>query len=163
MIILLTITLMTCIFTIIASVYLFNQYQKQKRIIPPQPIINNIVNFEQDIAFLNYIIAFKIDYAKNFKIIPMRVSVSACVKDESIDEIRDELIIDIYSTLSDSYKRTLSKYFTNEALIQYITEHVIRELTIMGLESNLNVIKTSRFSSLTNSDIASNKKTVNKK
>ena len=132
---------MLFIFTIISCTYLYNQYKQLKKVNPPMPVVNNIVNFEQDVQFLNYLIAFKIEYAKSFLLAPMKMAVSSFVNDTSLDKIRNDLVTDIYGCLSDSYRKTLNKYFTNDAIIAYITEHVIKELTIAGLESNLSAIK----------------------
>lgn len=142
--ILLTICIMLFLFTIITCVYLFQQYKQMKKILPPQPIINNVINFEQDIQFLNYLIAVKIDYAKSFIIAPMKMAISQVITDEITDKIRNDLVTEIYTSLSPSYRKTLSKYFTEEAVIAYITEHIIKELTIAGLESNLNALNSKK-------------------
>ena len=160
MYILITICIMLFIFTIISCTYLYSQYKQLKKVTPPMPVINNIVNFEQDIQFLNYLIAFKIEYAKSFLLAPMKMAVSSFVTDTSLDKIRDDLVTDIYESLSDSYKKTLSKYFTKDAIIAYITEHVIKELTIAGLESNLSAIKAQNVISA--NSVQKNKETKNK-
>lgn len=153
--ILLTVCIMLFLFTIITCVYLFQQYKQLKKVLPPQPIINNIVNFEQDIQFLNYLIAVKIDYAKSFIIAPMKMAISQVITDEITDKIRDDLVAEIYTSLSPSYKKTLNKYFTDEAIIAYITEHIIKELTIAGLENNLKALNSKK---ILESNVSDNKK-----
>lgn len=106
-----------------------------------QPITIPVLNFEQDILFLNYIIESKLRDAKDFNLSPLRFARSTFTKEEDLEEIRDMTIISIYEYLSPSYKKTLSKYFTEEGIVTYITEKVFKELTLNTIESNLKSLK----------------------
>lgn len=106
-----------------------------------QPVMIPVLNFEQDILFLNYIIESKINDAKNFNLLPLRYSRSTFTREEDLAEIQDRTIIDIYNYLSPSYKKTLNKYLTDDAIIVYISEKVFKELTLSTIENNIKSIK----------------------
>lgn len=115
---------------------------------PVQPVQIPVVNFEQDIVFLQYLIKFKIDMYRKFILSPMSETRSSVLTDDITDELQEEIIEAIYTSLSKSYKKTLSKYFTEEALLRYITEFVMSELTALVVEQNYNNIKRRNADSL---------------
>jgi hypothetical protein len=105
--------------------------KKKKPVFPPAPI-----NFEADIQFLNYIINHKIKQTRSFLLEPLKIAGQLIITDKEFNKYTNDIVSEVYETLSPNYKRTLLKYFDEQSLITFITEVVFRELTVTCIEMN---------------------------
>ena len=150
-------TLLICITLGIIS-FLYFKYVYKQRPEQPKPIQIPVVDFEKDIIFLNYIINHKIQQHKLFILDPMRVSRNFLLREEDFDKYLNQIIDEVLDSLSESYIKTLSKYFSEDGLIKYITEMVMKHLTAISVDQNYKTIKQRNAESLTKSLFAKEEK-----
>ena len=124
---------------VIALFILKYKYIYKNPVLPPKPV--PVVDFEKDVIFLHYIINHKLEMQKIFNLLPKNLSSNAITRDTDIDSIKEVIVQEVYLSLSKSYKMTLSKYFTDEALLIYITEQVMSQLTVISVEQNFETLK----------------------
>lgn len=93
-------------------------------------------NFKSDVEFLEYIIGFKVENIKIYRLKPLQLAQTAIIGDKDFSTWTEEVVLDVCTTLSTPYKRMLSAYFTEESLIEYITEQVTAKLTSEILSAN---------------------------
>ena len=124
---------------VIALFILKYKYIYKNPVLPPKPV--PVVDFEKDVIFLHYIINHKLEMQKIFNLLPKNLSSNAITRDTDIDSIKEVIVQEVYLSRSKSYKMTLSKYFTDEALLIYITEQVMSQLTVISVEQNFETLK----------------------
>lgn len=137
-IIILSVLLFITIFATIILAILNNiKGNKLKQLSVQLKKLSNTYNFDQDVQFLHYLMADKIHHYKLFVIKPMySLNDRKLIKDEELNGIIEELVLDIINSLSQEYNETLYKYFTKESLAEYITETVFTELTSEVVSTN---------------------------
>ena len=140
-------TLIACI-TISIVAYLYFRFVVKQT---PKPLPVPAVDFEKDLVFLNYIINHKIQQHKLFILDPMRTSRSFLLREEDFEKYMHQIIDEVLESLSESYIKTMSKYFNEEGLIKYVTEMVMKQLTAITVEQNYNTIKKRNAEALTKS------------
>lgn len=116
-----------------------------ERLLPPRPINFNPLDFEKDIEFLHFLINEKIKQLDLFILQPMKIAGRNVIIDRDYETYRDQIINDTFFSLSDVYKATLNKYFTERALIVYIAEITSRDLTAVILKNNFNNLFSVRL------------------
>ena len=121
-----------CVILLILQIFLDWQNEKKHRpIMPPVPI-----NFESDVQFLNYLIDHKITQTKLFLLEPLKIAGQKIINDKDFEGYKNNIISEVYMSISPNYKRILLKYFNEEGLVIYITEVIFREMTATCIELN---------------------------
>lgn len=136
---LILVAIVAAVICIIASFILKYKYIYKTPVLPPKPV--PVVDFEKDVVFLHYLISHKLEMQKTFNMLPKSLSSNAITRDVDVDKIKEFIVQDVYLSLSKSYKATLSKYFSDDALIIYITEQVMKQLTVVSVEQNYETLK----------------------
>lgn len=106
------------------------KYKTPSEVIP-------MVEFEKDIIFLHFIIETKLNDTKKFVITPKRITDRWYISDDEIKKLNEELTNNIIISLSPMYKMILSKYFTDDSLIEYISARLFRELVNYAVKNNV--------------------------
>jgi len=117
--------------------------------------------FEEDIAFLTYMIGFKCKVYTDLILSPStELSDTKILKGNDQEEAVKDIVISIIHTLSDEYVQLLFKYFSSESLQEYITELVLNQIT--SIITDLNKKKLSNFirSTLKNENITFKKNDI---
>jgi uncharacterized protein (DUF486 family) len=94
------------------------------------------LTFENDILFLNYIISISVRDYEKYVITPAKAAGRSLMSDEDLNKYRENIVIEIYSEMSQNYVQNLMKYFSPEGLRFYISNTVNNELTSMILKHN---------------------------
>lgn len=103
------------------------------------------IDYENDIIFLNKLIDDKIDKYYETVIKPMDAANNKTISSKIMDEISTNLSLEIFKSLSETYKYTLYKYFTEESLSKYIVEY-----TYTRCLKIVNSLNKKKISSLNN-------------
>ena len=93
----------------------------------PRVIIREVkpLAYEMDIAFLKSLIVHKLEFYAHFEI-KVRTSISKHnMSDRLIRPFLDKIVDDVLNSISDTYKKTISVYFTEDGLKDFIAETVI--------------------------------------
>ena len=130
---------------LLSIITIFNVIPFVLQLLSPPPI--KPLSFENDITFLNYLIGIEIKDYEKYVITPSKAAGRALMSDTELKEYREGMSIRIYSRLSSNYKKVLYKYFTNESLIEYITNTVNNELTDRLLKYNFSFINKGTMNS----------------
>lgn len=93
-------------------------------------------SFKNDIEFLDYMIGFKVENVKIYRLKPLQLAQTTIIGDKEFATWTEETVIEVCNTLSVPHKRMLNAYFTDESLIEYITEQVTAKLTSEILSAN---------------------------
>lgn len=101
---------------------------------PKEPIKQ--LNFENDILFLNYLINVEITNYTNYVITAAKAAGRRLMTDDEVNNVKEEMITQVYSHLSLNYKMNLYKYFNEEGLNYYICNTIINELNKTVLNYN---------------------------
>ena len=144
--VLMTSVLIALCVIIIGIAYLYFRYVYKTK---PQPIQIPVVDFEKDIIFLEYLIKHKIKQHELFIFNPRQVTTAQFQGDEEFDKYRDQIVREVYSELSDSYKKTMSKYFNEDGLRIFIIEEVMKHLTAIMAGNNFSKVKKRNAEALT--------------
>ena len=104
-------------------------------ILAPKP--PKSLNFQNDITFLNFLIGTKVKHYTEYIITPAKKAGLALMTDDDLRKYREGYIIEIYSDLSDNYKKTLLQYFSEDGLRFYITNTLNDEFTSIILKHNI--------------------------
>ena len=121
---------------------------KPAAVAKPTPVAP--LDYEKDYKFLKELMDFKIRQYTAFMIVPMKQVKSAIISDVNFDEVLNKAVTDIWESLSPSYKKVMSKYMTEEALLAHITEYVLRELTVIVAKQNVDSIKNRNIEVVNN-------------
>lgn len=120
----------------------------------------NYSSWEQDFGFLLLMMNKKITYSINFviNILSKQLNDSEYIHDDDIRKEFDNIVQEIYSSLSENYKKFLTmKYFSsNDELIRFISESVYSELLKSSIENNNSKIQKKYTNDLYN--VLNNKK-----
>lgn len=120
--------------TVLFLLKMFTDYLKDRKRKPVLPPVQ--MQLENDIQFLNYVINHKINQTKIFILDPLKMSGKVIINDKDFYKYNDDIVEDVYDSLSPTYKRTMGKYFTEESLRTYITELIFKEMTAICLGMN---------------------------
>lgn len=102
-----------------------------------KPIQVGLVNFENDIQFLLFLIYHKLNQIEKFFLEPSQIARSMFITDEDFTKYQIRVIEDIINSISPHYKNTLMKYFTEKSLQEHIAEVIMRELSVKCVKMNL--------------------------
>lgn len=130
---------------LISFLYYFMKKTNKKKIdIIKNNVIkkNTILNFEKDLEFLFFLMEYKIKNAKTFVFDPMLLTHENAIITESImDDNTDRMVIEIINMITPDYMVVLSKYFTDETLLVFITEFIFKGISTYVIELNKKKIK----------------------
>lgn len=102
----------------------------------PKPMVVGTLNFENDIQYLLYMIAYKLKQTEKFFLKPSQANKSVYINDEDFFKYQQNLTFSIINSLSPSYKLALSKYISEKALYEYIAEIIFTELSTKCVDLN---------------------------
>ena len=110
--------------------------------------------FDDDIAFLTYIVGFKCKVYKDLILNPStELSDTKFLKGEDQEEAVYTIVDSVLNSLSDEYIKLLLKYFTLDSLKEFIIELVLNQITSTITELNNNKLKKFVRSAIENRDI----------
>lgn len=89
-------------------------------------------NFKQDTECLFSVVSTFIENER-FKI---TISQKKVLSDSDLLEIAEAVTLRTVQTLSDPYKRLLQTYFSEEEMVSFISEIVVRNVVQLGLDIN---------------------------
>lgn len=92
------------------------------------------LDFEKDIQALMYLIKHEIRNVVSLVTIS-RIK-DPILKEHYVRDTSSELSSKIYTSLSEEYREVLLRYFTEEAIVVFITETISVSLIQVGLDSN---------------------------
>lgn len=126
--------LLLCLF-VADSLGFFAKWKKK----PMGPVPS--MAFGTDIEFLHFLIDHEIKMVKVYLMDPSRLAGSGIINDKAFSEYSDDIIERVILSLSPTYRAVLSKYFKWEMLVEYVSSVVLREMTAVSLQNNLNSMK----------------------
>ena len=102
-------------------------------------------SLEQDLEYLLFVINLKMTKYEEFIIKPARLNKSAMISNEDYKKYSEEIIVEVYDSLSPQYLNLLYRYITPDALLTMISEIILQLFTKKCLHSNLNALKKGIF------------------
>jgi len=118
-------------------------------------------NFESDSAYLTYMVGFKCKVYTDLILNPTtELSDTKFLKGDDQENAVKDIVISVIHSLSDDYVQLLLKYFSVDALQEYITELVLNHIT--STINDLNKKKITNFvrSAVKNGDVTFKKKDI---
>lgn len=92
------------------------------------------VDFNTDLLFLNFLISKTLENSKI--IVDLKGSGKRLLNDETLDEFTNNIVLEIFSSISPVYNQVLMNYFSKDGLQKYIVTSVYYELTNKFLQIN---------------------------
>jgi len=126
---------MTVIIVLMVIMLIFQILPILLSMIAPKPPKN--LNFQNDMTFLNFLIGTKIKHYKEYIVTPAKKAGLALMTDDDLKKYREGYIVEIYSDMSENYKKTLLQYFSEDGLRFYITSTLNDEFTSIILGHNI--------------------------
>ena len=121
--------------TIIAVVtVVVNLVPALMQLLSPPPLKQ--LNYENDIKFLNEMIAFRIDQYDKYIVSTAKASGRGLLTDKDLNKCKEEIVVQVYSCLSANYKKTLNKYFSEDGLMDYIVGNINDKITVLLIKHN---------------------------
>lgn len=136
-----------CIFITLSSIIKIIFRPKGKSI-----PITQISGFENDILFINNLIAVQLKNYEKYIIAPAKAG-KRILNDDELKKYREDLVIEIFSHISEDYKRTLLHYFSDEGLRYYVANTLNNEIISLTLKYNLNFFSGMNNNEEKNKDI----------
>jgi len=118
--------------------------------------------FEEDIKFLSYICGFKCKVYTDLILNPStELSETKLLKGEDQENAVKDIVVAVIHSLSDEYFQVLLKYFSVDALQEYIIELVLNQVTSVITELNNKKVKNFVRSAIQqNGDITFKRKDI---
>jgi len=110
-------------------------FKKYKKSVTKQILQTN--GFENDILFLNNLIAIAIRDYERFIITPAKAAGKSLMTDDEVKKYREGIIVNIYSQMSEAYINSLLVYFSKDGLMYYISNTINNELMNLTLKHNM--------------------------
>lgn len=130
LLLLIYVSVMSTLYSLRGLIQTRKKRKKKANIVTP-PVI---LNFKNDIEFLNHIIEVKIALLNKYIIKPKKFTESTIANEDDLERYKLELVYDVYKSLSPLYKNQLHYYFSEDELKTYISELIMDKLNVIILE-----------------------------
>ena len=117
---------------------------------PPEVTNKLPLDFNNDVVFLMFIITHKLNLATN-KLANSELE-KEFILEKTIKDLITQTSYKVVTTLSESYKETLYKYWKKEELTDFIIDIVTLELTNLSIKLNNGRMDSSKKSNILSRD-----------
>jgi hypothetical protein len=128
-----------------------------------QIVVNNTrFDFSKDAEFLLYVIAYKCDNTNQLVLDPKQIINFKVLNDEDLNVNLENIVKDVLFILNPDYRLVMRKYFSDEGLVEFISETVFANLTKKITNTNAKKIgKLVKPKTMTYKPVEKNKGTNN--
>ena len=137
------ILLIMSLIILLISIYLIINQNKKISIKIKSILVksNSVLNFEKDMECLLYLISGKCENSKHLILNPKQITQTKILNDDDLNLNVEYITLDVLNTISDEYKQSLYKYFSEQGLLDFVTETIMIDLTKTIVNMNSDKMK----------------------